>query len=1676
MSTNTDRLTRERWETILHDARGYLGLDDDDPVPVDELLAQVEANGYDDEEARDALRETDELESADGDLDDLHVRLAAESNNDETTEEDTDIKGENPGCDGEESAEDVGGIRTPSEPDATTYRELNFSATDARTWAPAQIELDSWMCRKESKAPYAPWTDADAPVKCTHEDHAEPTTCAECDHPAGYKWGSDGSREHVHSDHATALEWADMDPTLSSDLAFIQRESDPFVFVDGDDVRDPETGEVHPVFEAFLDHLGVTYTDVSTSGSGVHAVYRGEIPLDGVLAPTFKIDDEPWGANDDPPAFEVYDGKHVCIATGDHVVGSGTKVAEWDTDAATAIFRANGFDEHPEPTADHSVDLSDHNAEATSSDETADDIRDIFLALDRLDPKDVADQTIVDEWTRGKRSFLPVWGSSRDNGTANYVDDKIWHDTGSDGGYGGPAVMAAIDAGLVHHTGVTPRDVSGETFFEAIDHLRELGFSIPELDRSPSNDSREEADHRTDPRERDATVDMRRAWDAAGRVTPDELEADLALDHADDGEAWIAANGDRVGDVVRAVALDAGMIDTADADLDDYPAAYNRAREEYGAPIPRYYTTADAIAEFDAVLDVIGEVTYWDLDVDAFASDVTEEGDDVGGDGVRALNPSWRESESEASVIIFDSGTVWDADTERVLDAVRFVALDSGLIESPEEPLEGEAFTEAYARTRTEYGAPLPRWEPAADGRREITPQLPRAEDLLDTFEYDDGVDTDALEAAREDVEDLVGELVEDTGEPSVITSLPATGKTTSTIKTAGDRPLSYLAPRKELQAQALDKAEKWGVDAEILPVYCDETIRDEVLDAAIQHVRSAGKDRLRDRWAILTTALEAAGDDSDVGDLDPEDIFVDEEEADGETVDLDRPTCETARGDHGVAWALVVHIARALGYTPREIHQHAEGLFGASLPCDAGEATCEYTDGWDTVADPDDSPDLLVGSYVHAHVESARTAYSRDHSGDIERTPRSIVLDEFPGEAFVREFDGEAVDHATWLARSLVDHVADRRDMRAAQLHRDEWVRAWLDGRGDEVIPTTIRTLERVGLLFDAREAAAEILDEVDSRTLDELGIEAALEAVRTGNAAEAYNDLAAGIEAVDPEQPAAGVARWADEAVREPLARATVEGDTEPDLDAVGGDETIPSEGDLRDLVDRAVEAVEEARDDARAAVKAAVTALRGGREGCRQLAAWADDGYAHPDAHHLLEADMTPTGERETVDVDDLDSGQRIYTDSWAFDENATEGTVVDRVETGGKATVVADRNDHGALLHTPPSRESGGGEEAALVGLDATGRAELWATALGEEVDTADIHTTPGERAEFLESALGLRVIQAADRPRPYEGDPTTKDTDGDVALLEAIADEYSGIEAPRSRDEAVDAVGKPAAITTKGVRDVLENDTRLDDVVAEFENYGNVTGANDLGDHRLAAILGSQHYGDHAIERFCALGGEEVDTSRDAGRGAALDYGNDLANTYLQHMREDQTMQAALRFARGDSGATIVARTSALREDLPVVGRGQVVETWSDTATEIARRYRRLGDRFSIGDVADAVDVTKRQVRRVLAELTEAGYLRRVEAGDGIASVYEPSTAGPGAGEVDLPERADAVDSEPGHSASNEYYTWNVRVSTLSDEVIGDDTAEPSTALGAPPSPAVATGKRGPQSGGEGPSI
>ncbi|MFC7155186.1 winged helix-turn-helix transcriptional regulator [Halomarina halobia] len=385
-------------------------------------------------------------------------------------------------ADGEGVPVDGGGGGRPTTSDNTLnprsedYADAEFIAPQRGVWPAELLEREQWMGHVE-KRPFAPWADRD------HPD-------ADADEDARWKWGL---TENYVDGETVAI--AEDDPRLDGRV-FIQQADDPYAYVDGDDVRCPETGEVHPTFLSLLEQLGATYTDVSTSESGVHANYRGALP-DGLTQATFAIDAEPWGANEDVPEVEIYAGKRVCVMTGKHVPGTPTDVREWDDEALYEIL--DEYDRLPTPRGEPDVereyerfDAREYEPTVTAATETTDDIRDLFAALERLDARWVAEDTIVHAWndeastSDGKRAFKPTWGRSA-NGTANIVDENIWQDTGG-GGYGGPVVMALIDRGDLSPATATPRDARGALWFRGVDHLRDLGYAIPEYDSGDGED------------------------------------------------------------------------------------------------------------------------------------------------------------------------------------------------------------------------------------------------------------------------------------------------------------------------------------------------------------------------------------------------------------------------------------------------------------------------------------------------------------------------------------------------------------------------------------------------------------------------------------------------------------------------------------------------------------------------------------------------------------------------------------------------------------------------------------------------------------------------------------------------------------------------------------------------------------------------------------------------------------------------------------------------------------------------------------------------------------------------------------------------------------------------------------------------------------------------------------
>jgi P4 family phage/plasmid primase-like protien len=141
-------------------------------------------------------------------------------------------------------------------------------------------------------------------------------------------------------------------------------DGEPVTLVDWDDVRDPETGEVHPLCAHALEQAG-GWAEVSQSGEGVHQFIFGEIP-GGLKKYIRYIDDEPF-VGDDLPAVEMYQSGRLTAMTGRHIEGCGTEIPEGQELITELVDRTAAYgnassDAPTNPLADDSDDYEPSSA------------------------------------------------------------------------------------------------------------------------------------------------------------------------------------------------------------------------------------------------------------------------------------------------------------------------------------------------------------------------------------------------------------------------------------------------------------------------------------------------------------------------------------------------------------------------------------------------------------------------------------------------------------------------------------------------------------------------------------------------------------------------------------------------------------------------------------------------------------------------------------------------------------------------------------------------------------------------------------------------------------------------------------------------------------------------------------------------------------------------------------------------------------------------------------------------------------------------------------------------------------------------------------------------------------------------------------------------------------------
>ena len=382
----------------------------------------------------------------------------------------------------------------------------------------------------------------------------------------------------------------------------------------------------------------------------------------------------------------------------------------------------------------------------------------------------------------------------------------------------------------------------------------------------------------------------------------------------------------------------------------------------------------------------------------------------------------------------------------------------------------------------------------------------------------------------------------------------------------------------------------------------------------------------------------------------------------------------------------------------------------------------------------------------------------------------------------------------------------------------------------------------------------------------------------------------------------------------------------------------------------------------------------------------------------------------------------------------------GNGFERAELENVGLGVFDRARGGVSVLQAPALEYASG----VVGLDGTPTKRMWELALGERLNHRPV-LQADERAEYVRDALNLNLVRTTEYVKPYNsGDHVN--TEQDAALLEAITEKHGE---------------RPSVITTSTAEHEYDADDILEHV-DETKHYGNVLGSNEFDDTRLGAVIGSNHYGDHYIKKWGAYAGEAVDRGEEKGTG--LSYGG-FGDDVLQHMREHDTLQAAMRFGRDGNGAVVYIHTDTLPGWMPLAGEGRVLTTWSDGLRDVVDALEDLGEATTADVVAHpAVDLSRQQVFDHLENLRGRDVLQRQQdAEDGRRVVWRDDglhRLGEH-GDVDLEpvDLEDLDDDEVRKLARSSIYTWEF--TNLAGEDAGS-TDDPSLAT-SDPARAPATG-------------
>ncbi|WP_136342251.1 hypothetical protein [Halapricum salinum] len=283
--------------------------------------------------------------------------------------------------------------------------------------------------------------------------------------------------------------------------------------------------------------------------------------------------------------------------------------------------------------------------------------------------------------------------------------------------------------------------------------------------------------------------------------------------------------------------------------------------------------------------------------------------------------------------------------------------------------------------------------------------------------------------------------------------------------------------------------------------------------------------------------------------------------------------------------------------------------------------------------------------------------------------------------------------------------------------------------------------------------------------------------------------------------------------------------------------------------------------------------------------------------------------------------------------------------------------------------------------SVIALDGTPTVIKWELMLGDDLLHKPI-LTEREKRSYLRDTLGISILQTTAAANHYSGRSGISVTpELDLVLFEAIG-----------RRENT----RPSLISSARAIEAYRNYDQggFSNIIDETEHYSNLKGSNKFSTTRVGIVAGCPHYGDGYIQKWAALAGESVEIALDERgnrtKGMNQDFGS-FGNQILWGMRENEVLQAVLRFGRDSGGAIVYVHTAALPqwvERSKIVDRSQI-QPWSDGMVDILQTIRKLdGDEWRTNDIADQIDLSGTQTNTNLNTLHDLGYLCKRTVGRG----------------------------------------------------------------------------------------